>query len=79
MQMQATAGYAGGQIPNPYMAYGAPVGFAPAPLTDEASVYLPTGPGEGDAPDADRPLPDLRCVVTVFLTLITEVNYNSIP
>ena len=33
MQIQATAGYAGGQIPNPYMAYGAPVGFAP--LTDE--------------------------------------------
>lgn len=29
MQMQATAGYAGGQIPNPYMAYGAPDGFAP--------------------------------------------------
>lgn len=29
MQMQATAGYAGGQIPNPYMAYGVPVGFAP--------------------------------------------------
>lgn len=26
MQMQATAGYAGGQIPNPYMAYGAPDG-----------------------------------------------------
>lgn len=77
MQMQATAGYTGGQIPNPYMAYGAPVGFAP--LTDEAGVYLPTGLGEGDAPDADRPLPALRCVVTAFLTLITEVNYNSIP
>ena len=44
MQMQATAGYAGGQIPNPYMAYGAPTGFAP--LTDEAGVYLPTGPGD---------------------------------
>ena len=44
MQMQAATGYAGGQIPNPYMAYGAPVGFAP--LTDEAGVYLPTGPGD---------------------------------
>lgn len=39
MQMQAATGYAGGQIPNPYMAYGAPIGFAP-PLTDEAGVYL---------------------------------------
>lgn len=29
MQMQATAGYAGGQIPNPYMAYGAPDGSPP--------------------------------------------------
>lgn len=27
MQMQASAGYAGGRIPNPYMVYGAPVGF----------------------------------------------------
>lgn len=44
MQMQAATGYAGGQIPNPYMAYGAPAGFAP--LTDEAGVYLPTGPGD---------------------------------
>ena len=44
MQMQAATGHAGGQIPNPYMAYGAPVGFAP--LTDEAGVYLPTGPGD---------------------------------
>lgn len=35
MQMQATAGYAGGQIPSPYMAYGAPVG---RPLTNEAGV-----------------------------------------
>ena len=29
---------------NPYMAYGAPVGFAP--LADEAGVYMPTGPGD---------------------------------
>ena len=48
MQMQATAGYAGGQIPNPYMAYGAPVGFAP--LTYEAGVYLPTRPAAGSSP-----------------------------
>ena len=53
MQMQATAGYAGGQIPSPYMAYGAPVG---RPLTNEAGVYLPTGPGEGDAR-----MPTARC------------------
>ena len=44
MQMQAATGYARGQIPNPYMAYGAPVGFTS--LTDEAGVYLPTGPGD---------------------------------
>lgn len=44
MQMQAATRYAGGQIPNPYMAYGAPAGFAT--LTDEAGVYLPTGPGD---------------------------------
>ena len=30
--------------PNPHMAYGAPVGFAP--LTDEGGIYLPTGPGD---------------------------------
>lgn len=77
MQMQATAGYAGGQIPNPYMAYGAPDGFAPP--TDEAGVYLPTRPGDAGCADADRPLPALRRVVTVFLVLITEVKYNSIP
>ena len=29
MQMQAATGRAGGQIPNPYMTYGAPTGFAP--------------------------------------------------
>ncbi len=77
MQMQATAGYAGGQIPSPYMAYGAPVGFAP--LTDEAGVYLPTRPSDAGCADADRPLPALRRVVTAFFALITEVNNNSIP
>ena len=77
MQMQATAGYAGGQIPNPYMAYGAPDGSPP--LTEEAGVYLPTRPGDAGCADADRPLSALRRVVTVFLVLITEVKYNSIP
>lgn len=43
MQRDAAAPY-GGQIPNPYMAYGAPSGFAP--LTDGPGVYLPTGPGD---------------------------------
>ena len=32
MQMQATAGYAGGQIPNPYMAYGAPDSWQAVPV-----------------------------------------------
>lgn len=43
MQRDAAAPY-GGQIPSPYMAYGAPSGFAP--LTDGPGVYLPTGPGD---------------------------------
>ena len=64
MQMQATAGYAGGQIPNPYMAYGAPVGFAP--LTYEAGVYLPTRPaGAGCAgcrPSAAGSSPCRHCL-----------------
>ena len=44
MQAHAAAPQGAGQIPNPYMVYGAPSGFAP--LTDEAGVYLPTGPGD---------------------------------
>ena len=44
MQMQPAQGYAAGQTPNPYMAYGAPTVFVP--LADEAGVYLPTGPGD---------------------------------
>ena len=44
MQSQAAAPQGAGHYPNPYLVYGAPSGFAP--LTDEAGVYLPTGPGD---------------------------------
>ena len=44
MQAQPAAPQGASRIPNPYFAYGAPSGFAP--LTDEAGVYLPTGPGD---------------------------------
>lgn len=55
MQMQATVGYAGGQIPNPYMAYGAPDGFAPPSPTRRAST-CPRGPAKGM-----RRMPTVRC------------------
>ena len=44
MQQKSAAPYGGGQIPNPYMAYGAPSGYAA--LGDGPGVYLPTGPGD---------------------------------
>ena len=44
MQAQPAAPQGASRIPNPYFAYGAPAGFAP--LTDDAGVYLPTGPGD---------------------------------
>lgn len=43
MQSRNVAPAGADKIANPYMVYGAS-GFAP--LTDEAGVYLPTGPGD---------------------------------
>ena len=44
MQSQVAVPQGAGHYPNPYLINGAPSGFAP--LTDEAGVYLPTGPGD---------------------------------
>ena len=44
MQAHIAAPQGAAQMPNPYLIYGAPSGFAP--LTDDAGVYLPTGPGD---------------------------------
>lgn len=44
MQQKSAAPYGVGQAPNPYMAYGAPSGFAA--LGDGPGVYLPTGSGD---------------------------------
>lgn len=54
MQMQATAGYAGGQIPNPYMAYGAPDGSPPSPKRRASTC--PRGLATRDAR-----MPTVRC------------------
>ena len=80
MQMQATAGYTGGQIPNPYMAYGAP------PLTDEAGVYLPTGPGDaqrmellnmpGDGSDVWLDVRTVQLYLQISLTSIYKLIHH---
>ena len=88
MQMQAGAGYAGGRIPDPYMAYGAPAGFAP--LTDEAGVYLPTGPGDaqrmellnmpGDGSDVWLDVRTVQLYLQISLTSIYKlIHQGEIP
>ena len=85
MQMQAGAGYAGGRIPDPYMAYGAPAGFAP--LTDEAGGYLPTGPGDaqrmellnmpGDGSDVWLDVRAVQLYLQISLTSIYKLIHQG--
>ena len=83
MQSQAAAPQGAGHYPNPYLVYGAPSGFAP--LTDEAGVYLPTGPGDaqrmellnmpGDGSDVWLDVRAVRLYLQISLTSI----YKLIP
>lgn len=87
MQMQSAQGYAG-QMSNPYMAYGAPTVFAP--LTDEAGVYLPTGPGDaqrmellnmpGDGSDVWLDVRTVQLYLQISLTSIYKlIHQGEIP
>ena len=76
-----------GKIANPYMIYGAS-GFAP--LTDEAGVYLPTGPGDaqrmellnmpGDGSDVWLDVRAVQLYLQISLTSIYKlIHQGEIP
>ena len=85
MQAHAAAPQSAGQIPNPYMVYGAPSGFAP--LTDEAGVYLPTGPGDaqrmellnmpGDGSDVWLDVRAVQLYLQISLTSIYKLIHQG--
>ena len=85
MQARAAASQGAGQIPNPYMVYGAPSGFAP--LTDEAGVYLPTGPGDaqrmellnmpGDGSDVWLDVRAVQLYLQISLTSIYKLIHQG--
>ena len=88
MQSQAAAPQGAGHYPNPYLVYGAPSGFAP--LTDEAGVYLPTGPGDaqrmellnmpGDGSDVWLDARAVQLYLQISLTSIYKlVHAGEIP
>ena len=88
MQAQTTQPYGAGLVPNPYYAYGAPAGFAP--LTDEAGVYLPTGPGDaqrmellnmpGDGSDVWLDVRTVQLYLQISLTSIYKlIHQGEIP
>ena len=88
MQTQAAAPQGAGMIPNPYFAYGAPFGFAP--LTDDAGVYLPTGPGDaqrmellnmpGDGSDVWLDVRSVQLYLQISLTSIYKlIHAGEIP
>ena len=74
MQSQAAAPQGAGHYPNPYLVYGAPSGFAP--LTDEAGVYLPTGPGDAQQ---RRACPHHANTARRLFTFLPNVAANSLP
>ena len=85
MQAHAAAPQGAGQIPNPSMVYGAPAGFAP--LTDEAGVYLPTGPGDaqrmellnmpGDGSDVWLDVRAVQLYLQISLTSIYKLIHQG--
>ena len=85
MQAHAAAPQGAGQIPNAYMVYGAPSGFAP--LTDEAGVYLPTGPGDaqrmellnmpGDGSDVWLDVRAVQLYLQISLTSIYKLIHQG--
>ena len=88
MQAQPAAPQGASRIPNPYFAYGAPAGFAP--LTDDAGVYLPTGPGDaqrmellnmpGDGSDVWLDVRTVQLYLQISLTSIYKlVHAGEIP
>ena len=88
MQAQTAAPLGASRIPNPYFAYGAPSGFAP--LTDDAGVYLPTGPGDaqrmellnmpGDGSDVWLDVRSVQLYLQISLTSIYKlIHAGEIP
>lgn len=88
MQSQVAAPQGAGPYPNPYLVYGAPSGFAP--LTDEAGVYLPTGPGDaqrmellnmpGDGSDVWLDVRTVQLYLQISLTSIYKlIHQGEIP
>ena len=88
MQSQAAAPHGAGHYPNPYLVYGARSGFAP--LTDEAGVYLPTGPGDaqrmellnmpGDGSDVWLDVRTVQLYLQISLTSIYKlIHAGEIP
>ena len=85
MQAHTAAPQSAGQIPNPYMVYGAPSGFSP--LTDEAGVYLPTGPGDaqrmellnmpGDGSDVWLDVRAVQLYLQISLTSIYKLIHQG--
>ena len=88
MQAMNAAPAGTGKIANPYYAYGAPTVFAP--LTDEAGVYLPTGPGDaqrmellnmpGDGSDVWLDVRTVQLYLQISLTSIyTLIHQGEMP
>ena len=88
MQAQTAAPQGASRIPNPYFAFGAPTGFAP--LTDDAGVYLPTGPGDaqrmellnmpGDGSDVWLDVRTVQLYLQISLTSIYKlIHAGKIP
>ena len=88
MQAQPAAPPGASRIPRPYFAYGAPAGFAP--LTDDAGVYLPTGPGDaqrmellnmpGDGSDVWLDVRAVQLYLQISLTSIyTLIHQGEMP
>ena len=85
MQAQPAAPQGASRIPNPYFAYGAPAGFAP--LTDDAGVYLPTGPGDaqrmellnmpGDGSDVWLDVRAVQLYLQISLTSIYKLIHQG--
>ena len=88
MQSNVAAPPGVGQMPTPYLIYGAPSGFAP--LTDDAGVYLPTGPGDtqhmellnmpGDGSDVWLDVRAVQLYLQISLTSIYRlIHTGEIP